>query len=429
MSRTGKHGRPEAPRASWWDRLWEPFWALPATIAVSSVALGLLLPILDQSVGEPWPWVFEGGIEGARSVLGTIAGAMISVTGLVFSITMVVLQLASSQYSPRVLGAFLDSRISQSTLGVFTGSFIYALTVLRKVGGGSDDRVPQISVTVAYVYVLVAVAMFLAFIHHITTSVQVSRVMSQVRAQTVSRIQQLGSAPAATPTWSPRPDTPRAPLTSKDRGGYITLLDSSQLVARARELDVVVDLDIAPGDFVTPGQPIGRVWGRSSIPDDEAVSLLASLQFGGGRTMHSDIGFGVRQLLDIAERALSPGINDPTTALQAMNELHAVLREMSGRPDPPAYLSDEEDVVRAVYRPQTYGRALAASVEELVHYGKDSLRLVPQLRNLLADLVAAARPEHRSVTETALAEVERFLAEEFTPTISLDVRGQDPANP
>ena len=132
------------------------------------MALGLALPVIDQSIGEPWGWVFQGGVDGARAVLGTIAGAMISVTGLVFSITMVVLQLASSQYSPRVLGAFLDSRISQTTLGVFTGSFIYALTVLRKVGGGSDDRVPQISVTFAYLYVLLAVAMFLAFIHHIT---------------------------------------------------------------------------------------------------------------------------------------------------------------------------------------------------------------------------------------------------------------------
>ena len=145
--------------------------------------------------------------------------------------------------------------------------------------------------------------------------------------------------------------------------------------------------------------------------------------------MHNDIAFGVRQLLDIAERALSPGINDPTTALQAVNELHAVLRAMCARPDPPAYLSDDEDTVRAVYRPQTYGRALAATVEEVVHYGKDSVRVVPHLRNLLADLVLAARPEHRSVTESALAEVDRFLAEELAPTLSLDVRGKDPANP
>lgn len=431
MSRVGAHGRPEAPRATWWDRLWQPFWVLPAVIALGSLALGLTLPMLDQSIGEPWPWVFEGGVDGARSVLSTIAGAMISVTGLVFSITMVVLQLASSQYSPRVLGTFLESRISQVTLGVFTGSFIFALTVLRKVGGGSDDRVPQISVTFGYAYVLFAVAMFLAFIHHITVSVQVSRVMSRIRAQTVHNIGRLAAEPTPyTPTWSPRPDTPRAHLTTSGRGGYITVLDSTRMVNRAAELDVVVELDVAPGDYVADGQPVGRVWGRDSLSREDSDSLVDGLYFGQARTLHSDIGLGVRQLLDIAERALSPGVNDPTTALQAMNELHSVLREMSLRPDLSAYLADDDgETVRVVYRPQTYGRSLAATVEELVHYGRDSVRVVPHLRKLLADLVDAARPEHRAVTETALAEVDRFLAEEMSPALTLDVRGKDPSNP
>lgn len=429
MSRVGAHGRPEAPRATWWDRLWQPFWTLPATIAAGSLVLGLLLPALDQLIGEPWPWVFEGGVTGARSVLGTIAGAMISVTGLVFSITMVVLQLASSQYSPRILGTFLESRTSQTTLGVFTGSFIYALTVLRKVGGGSDARVPQISVTVGYLYVLVAVALFLAFIHHITTSVQVSRVMSQVREQTIHNIRRLDPEPSPTPTWSPRPGSPRCVLAPQGRGGYVTVLDSTLLVGRARDLDVVVELDVAPGDYVTEGEPVGRVWGRGSLSDDEAAALVDGLHFGRSRTLHSDIGLGVRQLLDVAERALSPGVNDPTTALQAMNELHAVLRELSGRPDLSAYLTDDEHVVRAVYRPQTYARALAATVEELVHYGRESLRVIPRLRDVLADLAAAARPEHVPVTDTALAEVDRYVAEQLVPALTLDVRGKNPANP
>lgn len=428
MSRTSDRGRPEVPRASWWDRLWQPFWTLPAGIAVVSLGLGLSLPALDQNV-EPWEWVFHGGPEGARSVLGTIAGAMISVTGLVFSITIVVLQLASSQYSPRVLANFLDSRTSQVTLGVFTGSFVYALTVLREVGG-ADDRVPQISVTVAFGYVLFTVAMFLAFIHHITGSVQVSRVMSQIRAQTVRTVHRLApDEDAHQAGWSPRPDTPRAEIVVDDRGGYVTLMDSTLLVRRAADLGVVVDLTVAPGDYVTAGQVLGRAWGREILSEEEIRDLAEPIHFGTVRTLVGDVGLGVRQLLDIAERALSPGVNDPTTALQAMNELHAVLREMCTRPDPSPFLVDDEGTVRVVYQPQTYARALAATVEELVHYGRDTVRVVPHLRVLLADLVQAARPEHRAVSVQALDSVDRYLADADGSAVVLDVPGKSPGNP
>lgn len=428
MSTRPDPGRPEVRRLSWWDRLWQPFWTLPATIATASLVLGLALPALDGRV-QPWEWVFHGGPEGARSVLSTIAGAMISVTGLVFSITIVVLQLASSQYSPRVLANFLDSRTSQVTLGVFAGSFVYALTVLREVGGDAD-RVPQISVTVAYGYVLVAVAMFLAFIHHITMSVQVSRVMAQIRAQTIHNVRRLFSdTDQHRSGWSPRPETPRADLTLDGRGGYVTILDSTLLVRRAADLGVVVELVVAPGDYATSGQTVGWVWGRQTVTAEEVAGLTDAIRFGTVRTLSGDVGLGVRQLLDIAERALSPGVNDPTTALQAMNELHAVLREMCTRPDPSPFLVDDEGTVRVVYQPQTYARALAATVEELVHYGRDTVRVVPQLRHLLVDLVQASRPEQRAVSVQALDSVDRYLADADGSVVVLDVPGKSPGNP
>ncbi|MDO5684325.1 MAG: DUF2254 family protein, partial [Propionibacteriaceae bacterium] len=143
-------GRGKAPRVRpqpWWSRMWRPFWAVPAACAVGAVVAGLFLPQLDRTLGAELPFVFPGGPDGARSVLGTIAGAMISVTGLVFSITMVVLQLASQQFTPRLLGTFLQSRLSQGTLGSFIASFVYALTVLREVRGEQSGNafVPQLS--------------------------------------------------------------------------------------------------------------------------------------------------------------------------------------------------------------------------------------------------------------------------------------------
>jgi uncharacterized membrane protein len=393
-------GRPEAPRATWWDRLWQPFWVLPSAIALLSLVLGAVLPLFDDAIGEP-AWVFEGGPDGARSLLATIAGAMISVTGLVFSITMVILQLASSQFTPRILGTFLESRVVQVTLGVFTGSFIYALTVLRAVRGADDDIVPGTAVTLAFLYVLVAVGMFLAFIHHITRSVQVSQVMTHVRRRTLATADRL-TGTETTPSWSPRPDTPRSELVLDGRCGYVTVLDSTLLVKRAAALGVVAELDLTMGDFLAAGQVVGRAWGRADLDEKQVSSLTAALHVGEERSFVADPGFGVRQLLDIAERALSTGVNDPTTAIQAVNELHVVLRHLAARPDPTPYLTDQEGEVRAVYRPLAYARLLAGSVEELAHYGADTLRIVPHLEAMLEDLAERARPEHSAATEAVL---------------------------
>ena len=171
----------------WLHRALQPFWVVPALWCAAAVAAGVLIPELDDSASDWMPFVFQGGAEGARTVLSTIAGAMISVTVLVFSITIVVLQLASSQFSPRVLQTFLTDRVTQNTLGVFTASFLYSLTVLRSVEGGTGlggGPVPQLGVTVAFLLVLAAVAMFLAFIHHITQSISVSTVIRNVGDET-----------------------------------------------------------------------------------------------------------------------------------------------------------------------------------------------------------------------------------------------------
>ncbi|HMT33296.1 MAG TPA: DUF2254 family protein [Dermatophilaceae bacterium] len=204
------YARPERPRAHAWERLWRPYWALPAIVAVGSAGLGLTLPRADERLAGWVPYVFESGPDGARQLLGTIASAMISVTGLVFSLTMVVLQLASSQFTPRLLGQFLQSRVVQLTLGVFVGSFLYALTVLRLIrGGDGTDFVPQVSVTLAFGYVLAAVAFFIAFIHHITQSIRLSHVLIDIGARTTASARRLYAGQRPSATWSPAPQTPR----------------------------------------------------------------------------------------------------------------------------------------------------------------------------------------------------------------------------
>lgn len=396
--------RPEPPQAGWWVSLWERFWTLPSAIAFASLLLGLGLPYVDQALGgEHAPaWLFQGGVAGARSLLSSIVGAMISVTGLVFSITIVTLQLASSQFSPRVLGAFLDSRIVQVTLGVFTGSFLYSLAVLRAVRGDETIVVPHLSVTASLLYVLAAVGMFLTFIHHITESIRVTTVMREVRENTLATVRRLTDEDLApeerTTGWSPRPGTPRTEIVMDDRTGYVTVVDGGRLARAGRDHGLVVQLDVAPGQFLAPRQSLGWVWGHQAADEAVLSTVVSSLELGGERSTFHDIAFGLRQLLDIAERALSPGVNDPTTALQAVNELRVLLRCLVERPDPSPYLLEDGEV-RAVYRAQKYAGMLASVVDELLAYGSDAPRILPHLREVLDDLVEVARPEHRAVTE------------------------------
>ncbi|HQX88745.1 MAG TPA: DUF2254 domain-containing protein, partial [Ornithinibacter sp.] len=289
----GPVGDPET--IGWWERLWGPFWVLPSMICALAVAAGLLLPRIDAALTDDLPYLFGGGAESARSLLSTIASAMISVTGLVFSITMVVMQLASSQFTPRLLGSFLSSRITQVTLGVFTSSFVFALIVLRDVRGGDEPFVPQLSVTVAFLLVLASVALFFAFIHHITVSIQVSQVIDRIANQTVRALQQgddeWDDAPAGSPSWSQAPG-PSVTVSTGSGHGVLQRVRYTDLVETAHRAGVVVELSTRVGEVRHQGQALAVVHGALA-GDDVIEQVRASFGLGKERSMPQDPEFGV----------------------------------------------------------------------------------------------------------------------------------------
>lgn len=393
-----------------WARLWKPFWAIPAACCVAAVAAGVGLPLVDEQLSTSLPYVFQGGPDGARSLLGTIASAMISVTGLVFSITMVILQLASSQYTPRVLGAFLQSRITQATLGVFIATFVFALTVIRYVRGGNEtvQFVPQTSVTVAFLMVLASVGFFLAFTHFITTSIQVSRVVSNIGDRTLKAADRMYPEPAgdgalgAGPTWSPAPGTPRVALRAPHHG-VVTHFDHAALVAWAQERDVVVTIDRPVGEFLTEGQEVLRVWGTDEVSPEDGEALYDYVGLGSERELRQDVAFGIRQLVDIAERALSPGINDPTTATQVVDEIHRVLRRLVQRASPSPFIADGDGTVRVVHEPQSVDFLIDLAVREIALYGEGGIQVPKRLRRMLEDLLSVAAPRYVPALEAQLS--------------------------
>ncbi|WP_225754988.1 DUF2254 domain-containing protein [Actinotalea sp. Marseille-Q4924] len=403
--------RYHAPRLSLWHRLWRPFWVLPVTLTVASGVLGVALPALDRTLSESVPWLFQGGPDGARSLLSTIATAMISVTGLVFSITMVVLQLASSQFTPRVLGSFLESRVTQSTLGVFAGTFVYALTVLRSVRGESDELaafVPQTSITVAFLFVLASVGWFLAFIQHITASIRVSEVVLGTADETRHVVDRLYPAepPGAAADDGPSRAASRT-VTCGDRSGHVREMDLAGLVRLAADHDVLVEVTVQLGEFLPEGGRIAVVRAATgeALTDDLLEDVGRTVSIAKERGVDQDPAFGLRKLVDIAERALSPAVNDPTTASQVVDGEHRALRLAVQRHDPPARLTDDQGHLRVVHRPQTVAVLLSLAVREIAHWGRDSLQIPVRLRSMLDDLEGVALPQHRA----AIADVRREI--------------------
>ena len=396
----------DPPAVQRWERLWRPFWVLPSAISLLAVVAGFLLPWVDEGLGSEATWFFGGNAAAASAILSTIASAMVSITGLVFSITMVVIQLASSQFTPRLLGDFLASRVTQVTLGIFTSSFVFAFLVLRRVRDGNDPFVPQLSVAVALALVLASVALFLAFIHHVTVSIQVGQVIDRVATRTRAVLTRGWDGENAVPdpdVADPASAASAAPgglvVTTGERHGVVQDIALSTLAKWAAEHEVRIDLRVRPGLVRHRGQELAVVYptGGRGPTDSEAATeaVRAAFTLGRERLLDQDPEFGVRQLVDIAVRALSPGINDPTTAVEVLDQLHRLLRVLAVRPDPSPLIVDQANVVRLVDQPTTFARVLDLSLDEIALYGKDSLQVPARIHAILTDLARIARPEHR----------------------------------
>jgi uncharacterized membrane protein len=287
------------------ERVRSAFWFVPATCVVAAAGLALALVQLDEKLKRDGGGVaFAGGPESARSLLSAIASSMLTLTALVFSITVVVLQLTSSQFSPRVLRTFLRDRQNQLTLGVFTATFVYALMALREVRGQDglvDLFVPGITISVAFGLVLVSVALFVAYIHHIVNSIRVVTIIDRIRIETESTIDRLAERGAEAAPLPPAPDGPVRDIAAA-RSGAVVAVDVDRLVRLAAEAHIVLRVVPQIGEFVPEGSPLLQAPVGANV-DDAALGRAVQLDI--ERDTSQDMAFGLRQLVDIAERALT----------------------------------------------------------------------------------------------------------------------------
>jgi len=403
-----------------WRDVTAGFWLVPGVVALLGPILAVFLLQVDHGLGHiNIAFIFQGSPSSARSILSTIASSLITVAALIFTLTITTLQLASSQFTPRALRGFLSDRVTQVVAGSFVGIFAYCLIVLTTVRSKAESGssfVPSVSVTAAILLALLAVALLLVFIHHTTQSIQVSNITARIAHTTLSTLDHLYPQ-AGTPLHADGADLVRewraedTPcLIYPARPGYVQSIALDDLI---RSIDRAggrrLHLTVCPGDFVAPQTHIAEIWPAAGLAGRIEETVHHQIVVVSQRDMHQDADFGVRQLADIALKAMSPGINDPTTAVTAIGYLGAILTRLARYELPSPVRRDSGGPVTVVVRQRTFEEY----VEVLVEVGRVSTtnaRVAGALLEALADIGAAARACRDPRRLTVVAEVAETVA-------------------
>ncbi|MGY1753745.1 DUF2254 domain-containing protein [Blastococcus sp. SYSU D01042] len=401
MSTTARGGRLHTLRRA----LGGALWPVPAAAVLLAIGLALALPELDRHLqegpGEPLSFVFGGGPSAARTVLSAIASSLISVTTLLFSLTIVTLQLASSQYSPRLLQTFVRDRVVQSCLGILLGTFVFALVVLRSVRSADDSEdtafVPRLSVTVALLLTLVSVGSLVAFLSHQSRQLRVETMLRDVHKEAGATLRRLTAEQAD----DGQPDTELPPVPAHARpvcarrSGFLVQVTEGPLVAAAVGAGAVLRLIPRPGEPVLAGVPVAWVWGDTpgQEPPTETLedALAHHLVLGHERADRGDPSYGLRKLVDIAARALSPGINDPTTAVHALSHVSDLLGAAAARTTWHRRLADDGGAVRLLVPSWDFPALLSQSVTQPRSCGGTDPTVADRLFGLLTEAAWHAR--------------------------------------
>lgn len=407
----------------YWENLRSSLWFIPTLIVTGAVVLAVgLIEVDAERLAERWPRLFGVGAEGSRGLLSAIASSMITVAGVSFSITVVALTMASNQYTSRILRNFMRDRANQVVLGVFVGVFAYCLVVLRTIRSGDEGAfVPGLAVLVALLLALVAIGFLIFFIHHVGASLQATSIIESVTAETLQAIDRLFPAPVGEAAVETAGEDPRVALASSRwvaiparKTGYIQAIDADALLDLADELTVVVRMEKGIGEFVIEASPLASVSGNP--PDDETVRKLnAAYSVGRHRTIHQDAGYGIRQIVDVALKALSPGINDTTTANNCVDYLGSILARLTTRRIESPYRSDGGQL-RLITLGPTFPGLLAEAFDQIRQNAEGNVAVLGRLLQVLGTLVERTSDEQRARALRQQAELVAETVERSVPS-------------
>lgn len=403
------------------EYLGESLWFVPALLILAFVVLAMAAAYVDRNLisSSNAFLIYGGSAEGARTILATIATAMLSLAVLVFSITLVVLQLASSQLTPRVMSLFLQDRSSKSAMGVFLGTFVYAVTGLwfvRTPSGVNEEFVPVLTVSIAFLAVGLSLLTFLNYIHRVAQSIRLETIAAEITRQILESIEAdsgLGSR-----------DTEREPSVAADasrvaealrtrptttvaapHSGLFVGISIDVCSEWARENDTFVEVLVPLGEFAAEGTPLIRM---VSTADDAEFPFGDIVSLGSHRTIALDPAYGVRELVDIAVRALSPGVNEPGMAVVVLDGIHEVLDRVGRSRISGAVSCDSQGEPRVIVPRLTWAGWVSLGLREVLDYGGDSVQVCRRVTRMLEDLLHSLPTDRNEVLQRYVDEVRRL---------------------
>ena len=390
-------------------RLWElvrsSFWFIPGLMIFSAIGLSFIVLAMDRRI-EPdhyraFALLYNGGAEGARSILSMIAGSMITVAGAAFSITIVALTLASSQFGPRLLRNFMRDKGNQFVLGTFTSTYIYCLLVLRSIQSVGDNVfVPGISVTFAIALAIINVLILIYFIHHVSVSINANRVIMVVYNELSENMRRLFPEEFGY-EFEKIEGRDRSDLIedryahvsdiTASQSGYLQAIDIESLLKLAGEHDLRIQLSFAPGDFIVAGSKLAEVRSAEQFDEDLDEQIVDSFIIDSQRTPEQDAEFAIHQLVEVALRSLSTGINDPFTAITCIDHLGSALCFLVDRAFPSPYRYDDEGTLRVIAKPLTFEGIVKAAFDQIRQYGSSSVAVTIRLLESLSTIAGRIR--------------------------------------
>jgi len=378
-----------------WQFLRASLWFIPVLMGAAAIALAITLLIHGSGVEEPEDYwlLYAGDTENARELLSSLLTGMITMTSLVVSITMVVLTLAAGQIGPRLIRNFIEDRVTQAVLGLFLADILYLLIVFRTIDGKRMGSAPHLAVSTGTGLTVLCLFVLLFYVHRQARSIIYDNVIRSVAAELRRAADRLLPDEA-------RSDRPPHPVAGEDfawvgldRNGYVQTIDLGRLVAAARHANAMVRLEIRPGHYVIEQGEHVAVHPASARANELSKRIRRAFVIGSERTPTQDIEFGIRQLVEIATRALSPGINDVFTALAVIDNLPAALAHILPRLPEPAVAYDGTGAVRVMRAVADHENIIGAAFDQIRQAGSGHPAVLIRLADAIARLPSAALPD------------------------------------
>lgn len=379
-----------------WNELRATFWFVPVLIIIVSVLLAFGFVYIDQTstysrdgLGR---FLFVNSVDSARSILSTISGAMIGVAGTVFSVTLVVLTLASSQLGPRLIKNFMYIRLNQVVLGSYISTFLYCLLVLNSIEENSNYTfIPSLSVFVAIIATVVNIILLIVFIHGIAISIQADTVISNISAFTLKQVKELfpsdmGNEPGHESDWPVdkiKSGYANVASVTSTKNGYLQYIDGESLLENMTEYNALFELYFRPGDYVVEGIEIGKLYTNEKVEDEKIEDILFQFVLGKTKTAQQDLEFSIHQMVEIASRALSSGINDPFTAIACIDNLSATMCYLAQIKFPSKYRVDNKKELRVIARTMDFEGVLDAAFNQIRQFSAGSPAVIIRLMEVL----------------------------------------------